>query len=113
MSIKKDFQNLDAVWGAGRYIMLSDEQYADFRPVLRKLLNEGYIIRDTQIDNADNVFVKTNQYKFFLEDLRKKKQEKCVQNGFVGSKKFLGWLFGIIATIIAALILYYCFGIQN
>ena len=93
--------------------MLSDEQYAAFRPILQRLVNGGYIIQDTEFDNANNVFVKTNQYKFFLEDLRKNKWGKCVQNGVVGSKKILGWLFGIIATIIAALVLYYCFGIQN
>ena len=113
MSVKKEFQKLDAVWGSGRYIMLSDEQYAAFRPILQRLVNGGYIIQDTEFDNANNVFVKTNQYKFFLEDLRKNKWGKCVQNGVVGSKKILGWLFGIIATIIAALVLYYCFGIQN
>lgn len=113
MSIKKDFQKLDALWGSGQYIMLSDEQYAVFRLLLQKLINGGYIMQDTEIDNANNVFVKTNKYKFFLEDLKKNKWGKYMQNGFAGSKKVLGWLFGIIATIIAALILYYCFGIQN
>lgn len=113
MSIKKDFQKLDAVWGPSRYIMLNNEQYADFRPVLQKLLNEGYIIQDTEINNADNVFVKTNQYKFFLEDLKKNKWNKRVQNSVVVSKKILNWIFGIVAAIIVALILYYCFGIKN
>ena len=70
-------------------------------------------MQDTEIDNANNAFVKTNKYRFFLEDLKKNKWSKRVQNAFVGSKKILGWLFGIIATIIATLILSYCFGIQN
>lgn len=33
-------------------------------------------MQDTEIDNANNVFVKTNKYNFFLEDLKKNKWGK-------------------------------------
>ena len=113
MSIKKDFQKLDDLWGSGRYIMLSDEQYGAFRSVLQELVNGGYIVQDTQIDNANNVFRKTDQYDYFIEDINKIKSRKRLHNYAISIKAILGWIFGIVATVSAALILYYFFGIQN
>ena len=113
MSIKRDFRKLDDLCGSGQYIMLSDKEYAAFRPVLQELVNGGYIVQDTQIDNANNVFRKTDQYDFFVEDINKNKLRKRLHNCAVSLKVVLGWIFGIAATVTAALILYYFFGIQN
>ena len=64
MSIKKDFNKLDALFGGHQYVNLSDEQYVELRPLLQKMLSGGYIAEETEIDNARNVFQKTEQYKY-------------------------------------------------
>ena len=100
MSIKKDFEKLDSLFGSNRWVALSDEQYANLRPLIIEMLQNQYIVEETEMDNARNVYWKTEQYKFFLEDIKKRKHTVNLNNFTVVSKSLLKWILGILSTII-------------
>lgn len=113
MSAEKDFDELKMLMVAKRIILLDDQQYARFHLMIQDMLKGGYIEEFHGIDGARNTFQITDKFGLYLEDQKRKRYQHFWQKSWSGIKPSVAWIFGIVGTVIAALILYYKFKIPN
>ena len=114
---QQQYEKLDELFGKRGYVMLSDSDYSQLRDLVQILLDGGYIREDHDINNARNVFQKTDKYLYFLTD-QEQEERNCGKRQVIAAGKGIAkWLLGIVAgiaaAIISALILYWRWGIKG